>query len=210
MSTWPQPGRLRRPGRGLKTAREISQQPIHQTASHTEIRTTPPFHLMPATLLADFRTQLQREIALEQWQTECRALQPKREQFATAFLGAESPTISPALSDEQITAIRARIETAWASLFHPPPTNCADKVMHPYLGADLRRKAQEFLDSINVGQQEVNDLLDEQRRLQDRIEELRRRITRLEGVDRDGTLSDLTMTLRPTYATKRARLPALK
>lgn len=61
-----------------------------------------PFHLMPATLLSDFRTQLQREIALEQWQTECRALQPKREQFATAFLGAESPTITPALSDEQI------------------------------------------------------------------------------------------------------------
>lgn len=159
-----------------------------------------PFHLMPATLLADFRTQLQREIALEQWQTECRALQPKREQFATAFLGAESPTINPALSDDQIAAIRTRIETAWASLFHPPPTNCADKVLHPYLGADLRRKAQEFLDSISVGQQEVNDLLDEQRRLLDRIEELRRRITRLEGVDRDGTLSDLTANLNKVTA----------
>ncbi|WP_374474915.1 hypothetical protein [Zoogloea sp.] len=36
-----QPGRLRRPGRGLKTAREISQQPIHPTASHTEILTAP-------------------------------------------------------------------------------------------------------------------------------------------------------------------------
>ena len=35
-----QPGRLRRPGRGLKTE-EVSQQPIHPTASHTEIRTPP-------------------------------------------------------------------------------------------------------------------------------------------------------------------------
>lgn len=151
-----------------------------------------PFHLMPSSLLKDFRTQLQGEIALEQWQAECRALQPKREQFAGAFLGAATPTINPPLSADQIDAIKARIETAWASLFHPPPTNCADKVVHSYLGADLRRKAQDFLDSIKVGRQEVNELVDEQRRLQDRIEELRRRITRLEGVDRDGTLADLT------------------
>jgi DNA sulfur modification protein DndD len=67
--------------------------------------------------------------------------------------------------------------------------------LHPYLGAELRRKALDFLETIAVGQQEVNELLDDQRRLQDRIEELRRRITRLEGVDRDGTLSDLTSNL---------------
>lgn len=154
-----------------------------------------PFHLMPAKLLVDFKTQLQQEIALEQWQTECRALQPKREQFASAFLGASSPAINPDLTDEQVKAIRARIETAWASLFHPPPQNCAEEVLHPYLGADLRRKAQEFLASISVGQQEVHELLAEQRRLQDRIEELRRRITRLEGIDRDGTMAELKNSL---------------
>ena len=159
-----------------------------------------PFHLMPLTLLADFRTQLHKEIALERWETECRALQPKREQFASAFLGAREPDISPPLSAEQLAAIRSRIETAWASLFHPPPDNCAETVQHPYLGAELRRKALEFLDTIPVGQQEVSELLDEQRRLQDRIDELRRRITRLEGVDRDGTLSDLTNNLNKVTA----------
>jgi DNA sulfur modification protein DndD len=159
-----------------------------------------PFHLMPLNLLSAFRTQLQKEIALERWETECRALQPKREQFAIAFLGAKEPDITPALSAEQVAAIRSRIETAWASLFHPPPDNCAEKVQHPYLSTDLRRKALDFLESIAVGQQEVGELLDEQRRLHDRIDELRRRITRLEGVDRDGTLSDLTNTLNKVTA----------
>ncbi len=159
-----------------------------------------PFHLMPSALLTEFRAQLHKEVALERWEAECRALQPKREQFATSFLGAKEPDITPALTAEQVIAIRSRIETAWASLFHPPPENCAEEVQHPYLGTDLRRKALEFLDTIAVGQQEVGELLDEQRRLQDRIDELRRRITRLEGVDRDGTLSDLTSTLNRVTA----------
>ena len=35
-----QPGRLRRPGRGLKTEDKLTE-PIHPTASHTEILTAP-------------------------------------------------------------------------------------------------------------------------------------------------------------------------
>lgn len=159
-----------------------------------------PFHLMPSSLLTSFRTQLQEEIALEQWETERRALEPKREKFASAFLGAEKPDFRPPLSAEQIAAVRARIETAWASLFHPRPDSCARTIRHPYLGAEVRRKALGFLDTISVGQQEVHTLLNEQRRLQDRIEELRRRIARLEGVDRDGTLTELTRSLNKVTA----------
>jgi hypothetical protein len=40
MSTWLNRGRLRRPGRGLKTE-EKSATTIQPTASHTEIQTTP-------------------------------------------------------------------------------------------------------------------------------------------------------------------------
>ncbi len=159
-----------------------------------------PFHLMPSSLLTSFRRQLQEEIALEQWEAERQALEPRREKFASAFLDAEKPDFRPPLSEGQIDAIRARIETAWASLFHPPPDNCAETIRHPYLGAELRRKALDFLDTISVGQQEVNTLLNEQRRLQNRIEELARRITRLEGVDRDGTLTELTNSLNKVTA----------
>jgi DNA sulfur modification protein DndD len=154
-----------------------------------------PFHLMPRTLLQEFRTQLQREVALTEWQAECRALQPKRAKFETAFLGAATPAISPELTEVQVAAIKGRIETAWASLFHPPPANCAETITHSYLHESLRGRALSFLDSIDVGQQEVLGLLNQQRDHTSRIEELNRKISRVEGIDRDGTLAELKKNL---------------
>ena len=154
-----------------------------------------PFHLMPKALLADFKTQLQREVSLTEWQSECRALQPKLNKFEDAFLGASTPEIAPALTAKQVDAIKTRIETAWASLFHPPPADCAKDIVHGYLHDSLRERALTFLDSISVGQQEVHDLLSRQRDFGDRIEELSRKISRVEGIDRDGTLAELKRNL---------------
>ncbi len=154
-----------------------------------------PFHLMPKALLQDFRTQLQREVALTEWQSECRALQPKRAKFENAFLGPNMPEISPPLTEDQIAAMKIRIETAWASLFHPPPSNCAGEITHDYLHESLRERALSFLDTIDVGQQEVLELLGRQRDLTARIEELNRKISRVEGIDRDGTLAELKKNL---------------
>jgi DNA sulfur modification protein DndD len=150
-----------------------------------------PFHLMPKALLEEFKKQLHQESSLAGWQAECQALQPKRNQFEQSFLGAKSPEILPALTSAQVDSLKARIETAWASLFHPPPSNCAETVVHDYLYESLRNRALEFLESISVGQQEVHDLLSQQRDFAERIEELNRKISRVEGIDRDGTLTEL-------------------
>jgi DNA sulfur modification protein DndD len=155
-----------------------------------------PFHLMPKTLLEEFKDQLHQEIALAAWQTECRTLQPRRDQFQQAFLGAPTPEISPQLTDGQLESLKERIEAAWASLFHPPPQNCAKTVLHGYLHEGLRDRALKFLDSISVGQQEVHDLLAEQRDIGERIEELNRKISRVEGIDRDGTLAELKSSMK--------------
>jgi DNA sulfur modification protein DndD len=170
----------------LRAAQKESQKALERILAEKL-----PFHLMPKALLGEFKNQLQKEIALSDWQAECRALQPKRDQFEKAFLGATNPEISPALTESQVTALKSRIETAWASLFHPPPSNCADKVVHGYLHESLRDRALQFLDSISVGQQEVHDLLAEQRDYAERVEELNRKISRVEGIDRDGTLAEL-------------------
>jgi DNA sulfur modification protein DndD len=150
-----------------------------------------PLHLMPRTLLAEFKTQLQREMALSEWQSECKALQPKRDKFEQAFLNIHTPEFSPALTGEQLAVTKARIETAWASLFHPPPSNCADKFVHSYLHEGLRERALSFLDSMAVGQQDVQDLLAQQRSLTEQIDDLGRKISRVEGIDRDGTLKEM-------------------
>ena len=154
-----------------------------------------PFHLMPRTILSDFRSQLQREITLAEWQAECRTLEPKRTKFEEAFLGAKAPEITPALTKSQLNALKGRIESAWASLYHPAPANCADVVVHTYLHEGLRERALSFLDSLSIGQQDVHDLLAQQRHLGEQIEDLGKKIARVEGVDRDGTFIELRNSL---------------
>lgn len=154
-----------------------------------------PFHLMPKQLLTDFKAQLKGEIALAEWQAECRTLQPKKDKFEQSFLGDSGPGFNPELTAEQLNVVKSRIETAWASLFHPAPTNCAENVVHGYLHEGLRERALNFLGTIQVGQQEVHDLLARQKALEEQIGELNRKIARVEGIDRDGTLNDLTANL---------------
>ncbi|CAB3752440.1 AAA family ATPase [Paraburkholderia humisilvae] len=155
-----------------------------------------PFHLMPKALLEDFKKQVESELALAEWQSECRTLQPKRDKFEWAFLGAETPAFQPGLTTEQLGVVKARIESAWASLFHPAPSNCADEVVHTYLHEGLREKALSFLSTIAVGQQDVHDLLAQQRNLTEQCDEIGKKISRVEGIDRDGTLAGLKQELK--------------
>ena len=154
-----------------------------------------PFHLLPKDLLDDFRRQLLAEIKLSDWDAEKRALEPRKAEFESAFMAQATPTIEPALTDDQLDAIKTRLEKAWASLFYPPPEDCAKEVVHDYLHESLRQKALDFMGTINLGQREIHDLLNDQHALQQRIEELGRKISRLEGIDRDGTLAALKKEL---------------
>jgi DNA sulfur modification protein DndD len=157
-----------------------------------------PFHLVPKPLLDEFRNQLVEETKWFDWEAEKRALAPRRAQFETAFLSQTTPDIQPALTEEQLVAIKKRIETAWASLFYPPPDDCAKEIMHNYLHDPLRQKALEFLTSISLGQKEIYDMLYEQNTLQQRVDELGRKVSRIEGIDRDGTLTVLKKQLDAT------------
>jgi DNA sulfur modification protein DndD len=150
-----------------------------------------PFYLMPNRLLQDFKEQINSEIALTKWQTECRALQPKQEKFFYQLLKADNFAFTPDLNPEQLSALEKRVEAAWQSLFLPPPPNCADEFVHDYLHDELKQKAIKFLSGLTVGQKEVNDLLMQKADLEKRIDEVSRQISRIEGIDRDGTLTEL-------------------
>lgn len=154
-----------------------------------------PFHLLPKDLLDDFRRQLIAELKLSDWNAEKRALEPRKAEFETAFMAQSSPEMQPALTEEQLDTIKIRLETAWASLFYPPPADCAREVIHDYLHESIRQKALDFMETINLGQREIHDLLNDQHTLQQRIDELGRKISRLEGIDRDGTLAALKVEL---------------
>lgn len=154
-----------------------------------------PFHLLPKELLEEFRRQLIAEIKLSDWHAEKRALEPRKAEFEIAFMAQSVPTIEPALTEDQLAAIKGRLEAAWASLFYPPPSDCARESVHDYLHEGLRQTALAFMDTISLGQREIQGLLTDQQGLQQRIDELGRKISRLEGIDRDGTLAALKKQL---------------
>jgi len=154
-----------------------------------------PFHLLPKELMENFRDQLIAEIKLSDWESEKRALEPRKAEFEQAFLAQTSPGVDPPLSATQLVAIKLRLEAAWASLFYPAPDDCAKVIMHDYFHDAMRKKALDFMDTVSLGQKEIRDLLAEQNSLQLRVDELGRKVSRLEGIDRDGTLAGLKKSL---------------
>ncbi len=155
-----------------------------------------PFHLVSKKLLGQFREQLEGEIRLFSWESEKTVLEPRKKEFETAFLGEDKPKIKPALTPQQTDAIKARLEAAWASLFYPPPEDCAKEVVHSYLHEPLRSNALDFFNSISLGQQEIQSLMNEQHTLMQCDDELGRKISRVEGIDHDGTLTTLKKNLQ--------------
>ncbi len=89
-----------------------------------------PFNLVPKTLVDKFREQLVAEIKYFAWEDEKRALEPRKAKFESAFLAQSEPEVHPQLTDEQVAAISKRMEAAWASLFYPPPDDCAKHIIH--------------------------------------------------------------------------------
>jgi DNA sulfur modification protein DndD len=154
-----------------------------------------PFHLMAKDLLELFREQLEAEIKLFQHESEKQALEPRQAEFESAFSSQTSPEFDPPLTSEQLLVIKKRIETAWASLFFPPPDDCAKSVIHDYMHGPMRQKALDFLGNLSLGQKEIQDILNEQNNLTQRVDELGRKISKLEGIDRDGTLTALKQQL---------------
>lgn len=157
-----------------------------------------PLHLIPRNLIESFRDQLQAEIRYQAWESEKLSLAPRKSVFEKAFLAKDDPFIDPPLSDDQISVIKARIDAAWSSLFYPPPDDCAKQIIHDYLHDPLQQKTLDFISRMGLGRQEIQTLVNEQHALEQRSAELARKISQLEGIDRDGTLSTLKKNLHET------------
>ena len=112
--------------------------------------------------------------------------------------------LMPALTLEQIKSIQTRLEAAWAALFYPAPDDCAKTIVHDYLHESQIPKALEFLKNLSLGRKEIQDLLATQHALDQRNNDLSRKISRLDGIDRDGTLA--TMKTELETVTKRIDL----
>ncbi|MES2283403.1 MAG: DNA sulfur modification protein DndD [Pseudomonadota bacterium] len=159
-----------------------------------------PFHLVPKAITDAYRIQLEAEVKWFEHEAKKLSLAPRKVEFQTAFTSQGEPPIDPVLSESQQSAIKVRLDAAWDSLFYPPPDDCADEIVHDYLHEGQRVKSLEFLGSVSLGQKEIQDLVNEQHTLQQRTDELGRKISRLEGIDRDGTYNGLKTKLEEVTA----------
>ena len=154
-----------------------------------------PFQLISRKLVEDYADQLEAEIKYFAWEAEKRSLEPRKNEFEKAFSDQSEPPLNPALTAEQMKSIQIRMDAAWAALFYPAPEDCAKAIVHGYLHESQRPKALDFIEGLSLGRKEIQDLLTNQHTLDQRNSELSRKISRLDGIDRDGTLTAMKKEL---------------
>jgi DNA sulfur modification protein DndD len=63
-------------------------------------------------------------------------------------MGGSLSAVRPPLLDDQLQAVLNEAKAAWDALWYPPPTNCADTVLHTHLSGISRQQAAARLRSV--------------------------------------------------------------
>ena len=198
-------------GAGAGDVASVSDVVKQQADAETELKATEdalddvvatklPFHLVARDLMESMSKQVQQEIARESWESRKRSLEPEKAKFIGTFYDTTEPPLQPALTAEQEVALQARLNAAWESLFYPMPEGCAEHVLHDYLGAK-RHALLQTMNGLRMGAQDVLGLVSKRESLQKKIRELVSRYSKIEGHDRDGTLTKLNGELTTVNAT---------
>jgi DNA sulfur modification protein DndD len=91
--------------------------------------------------------------------------------------------ISPALSDGQREGVLQSARGAWEKLWHPPPDNCAEEYLHPYLNELERSKVIDRLDELDeLAAPAIVELLSSIAADEHALKRLQDEITRTEAV----------------------------
>lgn len=149
-------------------------------------------------LRESLRSRLSSEGVRERWETGKLQGDSNLERFLDAVDNGMA-LIDPLLSDHQRGGVLESARSAWEKLWYPPPDNCAEDFLHPYLNELERSKVVDRLDELDeLGAPAIVELLnsiavneDELRRLQDdvtrteavapHVDKKRERLTTLNG-----------------------------
>lgn len=206
-------------GAGAGDVASVSDIVKQQADAETELKLTEdalddvvatklPFHLIAPEVLEEFSDQVQQEIARENWDSRKKNLEPEKAKFIGTFYATTEPPMQPDLTSNQEIALQARLNASWESLFYPMPDGCAEVIEHDYLGAK-RPALLQAVKGLRIGVQDVLGLVARREALQKKIRELVNRYTKIEGVDRDGTLAKLNADLLSINATLDQKQPEL-
>lgn len=203
--------RMMQLGAGAGDVASVSDVVKQQADAETELKVTEdalddlvasklPFHLVARDLMEGLSKQVQEEIARDSWDARKRNLEPEKAKFIGTFYATTEPPLSPELTADQEAALQSRLNAAWESLFYPMPAGCAEVVVHEYLGSK-RAALLQAMNGLRMGAQDVLGLVAKRESLQKKIRELVNRYTKIEGVDRDGSLAKLNGELTAVNAT---------
>ena len=128
------------------------------------------------------KTRLESETVRERWENG----KNQGDSNLTRFIGAIDSSISvidPALSDHQRSAVLDSARSAWEKLWYPPPENCADDYLHPYLNELERSKVVDRLEELDeLGAPAIVELLNSIATNEEALKRLQEEVTRTEAV----------------------------
>jgi DNA sulfur modification protein DndD len=150
-----------------------------------------PFHLMRQDLRNALIAQWMAELERGRWENRRTSMEPDRRRFVENFFGLREPVLAPGLTGGQEATVRERIELAWQGLFYPIPEGCAEQIVHGWIHDQKRDEALKQFNKLRVGGQTVLKTVARVMDLRERESELDQRLTRVEGIDRDGTLAQI-------------------
>ena len=104
------------------------------------------------------------------------------ERFLSAVeAGMES--VDPALTESQSQTILNTTRAAWEKLWYPPPANCAEEYLHPYLNDHDRGKVMARLQELDdLGAPSIVELLNAIAANEDELRRVREEVIRTEAV----------------------------
>jgi len=133
-------------------------------------------------LRKSIKQRLLSEGVRERWESGKNQGDSNLERFlASVDTGMEE--IDPSLSDGQREGVLDSARTAWEKLWYPPPDNCADEYLHPYLNELERSKVIDRLDELDaLGAPAIVELLSTIAANEELLKRLQDEVTRTEAV----------------------------
>jgi len=133
-------------------------------------------------LRESLKARLASESVRERWESGRKQGDSNLERFIGA-VDSGMQGIDPSLSDGQRSGVLDSARAAWEKLWYPPPDNCADDFLHPYLNELERSKVIDRLDELDeLGAPAIVELLSTIAANEDSLKRLQDEVTRTEAV----------------------------
>jgi len=154
-----------------------------------------PFHLISNQLMESLNSKFSSEKIKLDWEVQKQELEPRKEKFSAAFFDTDFIKTFTQLNQHIKNDLVSCIAQAWETLYFPRPEGCAETILHDYLEPKQRQRLENSFSAIQIGANQIRDLIVQKKTIETRLDELEILRIKLEGVNNDGSLQKLHQEL---------------